>query len=382
MKKMKVLYLLNSTIMGGATISFINMIKGLSAYGVQPIVIIPQNKDNGDELIRFFQQNQITYYRKTLISSSFPKPLNVQQLIKTCLSCILMYIRRCISYYELLAVVKEQQPDIIHTNVGVIREGLYVAKKTNTPHVLHIREYQDKDFGWIFVPSKSDYKRFVRHSDAVITITNDLRYYFELQDFPKARTIYNGIYSKDCTILNMEKQPYFCCACRIVPGKGYEDVIEAFNLFFEKHPNYELKIAGQGEKEYIEQLMKLIEEKRCRNHIKLLGHLNDVRPLMANAKALLVASRSEGFGRMTAEACFNGCIVIGRNTGGTKEILQVTGGFLFDDIDTLVSRMEGVTRLSTSEYRNIALSAQAKAISLYSTESHSQHIYNLYKGLI
>ena len=84
---------------------------------------------------------------------------------------------------------------------------------------------------------------------------------------------------------------------------------------------------------------------------------------------------------MTAEACFNGCLVIGRNTGGTREILQTTGGFLFDNIDTLVEQMENVCRLSNEEYQNMALTAQEKAIALYSTESNSEQIYNIYKQL-
>ena len=368
--------------MGGATISFLNMINGLMKHGVKPIVIIPRNEHHGEELIQHLQAHHITYYHATLAATSLHKPTSLAHFLKICISCFLMFIRRFISFYDIRMIVRKEKPDIIHTNVGVIREGLEVAKSEGIPHVLHIREYQDKDFGWMFFPSKRNYEQFIRHSNAIITITDDLRRYFHLENVPQAKTIYNGIYSQNDTILIKEKQTYFCCACRIVPGKGYEDVIEAFDLFFEKHPNYELKIAGQGEKEYIEQLMKLIEEKRCRNHIKLLGHLNDVRPLMANAKALLVASRSEGFGRMTAEACFNGCIVIGRNTGGTKEIIDATGGFLFSDISSMVERMEEVAGLSVEEYYSLATNAQQKAIYMYSTESNTEQTYQQYKQLM
>ena len=40
---------------------------------------------------------------------------------------------------------------------------------------------------------------------------------------------------------------------------------------------------------------------------------------MANAAMLVVPSRFEGFGFITAEAMLNYCPVVGRNTGGTKE---------------------------------------------------------------
>lgn len=384
MRNIKVLYILNSTIMGGATISFINLIKGLASYGVQPVVILPQNEDKGDELICFFQQHHIAYYKRHVISSSLPKPVNLLQLLKVCVSFILMYYRRYISYLEILDVVKKEKPDIIHTNVGVIREGLYAAKKTKTPHIQHIREYQNKDFGWIIVPSKNHYEQFLQRSDAIITITDNLKSYFHLQGVSNAVTIYNGIYSISDTKYCKEKKHFFLCACRIVSGKGYEDIVEAFSRFKtkDKYRDYELIIAGQGEDNYLNIIKDAINSKPCKDCIKLLGHIKDVRPLMAEATALLVASKSEGFGRMTAEACFNGCLVIGRETGGTKEILQATGGFLFKDIDTFVTQMEKVCQLSSEDYQNLALEAQAKAKMLYSTESNCEKTYKLYKQLI
>jgi glycosyltransferase involved in cell wall biosynthesis len=380
--KIKVLYILNRAIMGGATISFLNMIEGLAAYGVEPIVVIPRNDHHGEELLRYLQEHHITFYQTTLTATSLHKPTSILHFLRICLSGLLMYLRKVSSYFELQKIVRKEKPDIIHTNVGIIREGLTVARKAGIPHILHIREYQNKDFGWMFVPSRKSYERFVRRSDAIITITDDLRSYFHLQGMPKAKTIYNGIYPKDSTILNHEKQPYFLCACRIVPGKGYEDVIEAFSRFYEHHPEYELRIAGQGDSAYLNRLKKMIDKKTCKDNIRFLGHVSNVRPLMAEATALLVASRSEGFGRMTAEACFNGCLVIGRNTAGTKEILSVTGGFLFDDLQTMVNNMEKVCHLSADEYLLIAEAAQEKAKELYSIESNTEQIYQVYNQLI
>lgn len=41
--RMKVLYILHATNMGGATISFLNMVKGLVDLGVDPLIVVPQN---------------------------------------------------------------------------------------------------------------------------------------------------------------------------------------------------------------------------------------------------------------------------------------------------------------------------------------------------
>lgn len=44
MEKKKILYILNSTAMGGATISFLNLVSGVSQNGYDFVVVIP-NKD-------------------------------------------------------------------------------------------------------------------------------------------------------------------------------------------------------------------------------------------------------------------------------------------------------------------------------------------------
>ncbi len=367
--------------MGGATISFINMIDGLIEYGVKPVVIIPRKGIHDERLIQYFRMKNIPYYQATIAPMSLPKPSGCGEFIKVCISFLLMIIRRIMSYYEIRRIAINENPDIIHTNVGIIREGYKVARNLRIKHILHIREYQDKDFKWLFIPSKQNYEKFVRKSDYIITITNDLRDYFHLNDISHAKTIYNGIYSRHDTIHIKDKKKYFLCASRIVPGKGYEDIIEAFLLFNQRHPDYELWIAGQGESHYISHLRKMIDRTTHMDKIKFLGHLDNVRPQMSEAKALLVASHSEGFGRMTAEAAFNGCIVIGRNTAGTKEILEKTGGFLFNDVESMVKRMEEVCCLSNEEYLKLSSYAQEKAIQLYSTENNTEQIYQLYTTL-
>ena len=54
----------------------------------------------------------------------------------------------------LLDIVKKHNPDIIYTNVGVVNIGYNVAKKLHIPHIYHLREYQDLDFGMKIIPSR------------------------------------------------------------------------------------------------------------------------------------------------------------------------------------------------------------------------------------
>ena len=100
---------------------------------------------------------------------------------------------------------------------------------------------------------------------------------------------------------------------------------------------------------------------------------------MKKATALLVASPFEGFGRMTAEACFNGCIVIGKDSGGTREILSQTGGYLYKTQKEMILHMEATASISFKDYVQIAQKAQKKAQSLFSIEKYTSDIYSIYE---
>ena len=103
---------------------------------------------------------------------------------------------------------------------------------------------------------------------------------------------------------------------------------------------------------------------------------------MKNATALLVGSYFEGFGRMTAEASFDGCIVIGKNSGGTREIISQTGGFLYNTQEEMLAFMEDVANFTEEKYYSIAKKAQQVAQNLFSIENYTEKIYSIYTKIL
>ena len=149
---MKVLYLLNSTKMGGANISFINLVKELSDKGVKSYIIYP------DEKIDKVFKRKISPYCEKMYSVPMKSHYHdsQQNKIKKYIKGTRIYenLRFYPENKEVEKIVKLVNPDIIHTNVGVIQAGYKVSKKLNIPHIWHLREYQTKDFGWEIEPSK------------------------------------------------------------------------------------------------------------------------------------------------------------------------------------------------------------------------------------
>lgn len=385
---MKVLYIIHSTIMGGATISFFNMINELKKYSIEAVVVIPKNNYNLEKLfLDKIKQLNVKVINATIVPFTYKGLSNVKnpiKLIRTLKWLILFPYRRIKSIHELQKIIETEKPDIVHTNVGVIHESWSACQKKNIPHVWHLREYQDLDFGYKFYPSKEKFEKELRKS-TVISITNDILKYFNMLDSRWAFTVYNGIFKEKDAFYSKEKQNYFLVCSRISPEKGHHDIIKAFNLFCQENKSFKLKILGKYDinSSYIMSLKELIQTLECKDKIEFLGYHNDVKPYLREAKALIVASHNEGFGRMTAEACFSGCIVIGRNTAGTKEILDYTGGFQYNGcIEDLVEKMHTVANLPQNAYDDLAIQAMEKAKGMYSIEANGENIYNIYKKVL
>jgi glycosyltransferase involved in cell wall biosynthesis len=282
---------------------------------------------------------------------------------------------------KIAEIIRTEKVDVVHTNVGPIVCGYEASKKMGIPHVWHIREYGDKDFNIKMFPSKFVFRKKLKNS-YVISITHGLINYNKLDNCPNAQVIYNGVRKSNDVKLAGKREDFFLCASRVSPAKGFEQIIRVFSVFHEKYPLYKLRIIGLYDKEYVSKLVKLAKDGNSDDAIFFEGYKDNVSDYMAKAMALLVASPCEGFGRMTAEASFAGCIVVGKNTAGTKEIMDITGGFPFISDEEMLNAMISVCNLTEQEYCERAVIAQRRAISNFLEESYIDKVHSLYKSIV
>lgn len=382
---MKVLYLVNSTLLGGATISFFNMVRELVKFGVEPIIAIPDKQAIQDEhLFRTLAKECGAKVYKIPITGHLFKKFRdltgVLEFFGQIIRFFSLWYNEKKSVNAIKKIINKESPSIIHTNSGVIRCGWIASRKSHIQHIWHLREYQDLDFKRVILPSHAAFENMLNQSN-VVAITKDIYNYFHQEQNTNAHVVYNGIFSINDVVNNISKEPYFLLCSRISPEKGHHDVIRAFSEFYKVNPNYKLKIAGSYSENdaYIQKIKQLAESSGCSEKIEFLGFQKDVKKLLAHAKCLIVASPNEGFGRMTAEACFMGTLVIGYNTAGTKEILDYTGGVLYDGtIGDLVSKMIFVDKMSNEDYVKISDRAKERAKALYSIEANGKSIYCIY----
>lgn len=375
---MKVLFLVHDTVISGAALSLFNLLEGLKAKGVDVYLAGPSVQGNYKERLKKIGAK---YYDVHPVLSIMPPKRTLRNKVGFLKNYINLLIAKRKYYSELIKIADLIRPDLIHTNVGVLHEGLKVANKYRIPHIIHLREYQDLDFKWNFYPSKKRFEEMLRTTN-VICISEDIKRYFELSDYPFCQTIYNGILHKNEATYCSKKESYFMTASRISPEKEIATTIKSFSLFSSKYGNYILRIFGDGADIYKKQLKELVSELRLDDKVIFEGYKSNIPYYLERATALIVSSSNEGFGRMSAEALMKGCALIGRNSGGTKEIMNAVPSFPFDDEQGCASQMSNVVELQKRRDDSRLVLSQKKAIALFSVEQNLDKIYSLYLKLL
>lgn len=358
--------------MGGATHSALTLIEGLAARSNEVIVVSP---DMNGQLKDILELKKIRWIVVKYCFCAYP-PHQVNG-IRRLYILIKSILRNIVAVKRLSSIINKEHVDIVHTNVGPLMCGYFASVMAGVPHVWHIREYGDLDFDIRMFPSKVFFRRCLAKS-YVVSITNDIIKYNGLQDNPCASVIYNGVRKKEEATYEPIKEKFFLCASRISPEKGFEQIIKVFAEFYSKHSDYRLVIIGLDQNGYTTQLKKIAVECGIHDAVDFEGYKNNVSDYMKKAKALLVASHFEGFGRMTAEAAFAGCLVIGKNTAGTKEILDITGGYPFLTDGEMLESMCEIAGMTEESYGKKALNAQQKALQFFSEEEYLNKVLQLY----
>ena len=133
----------------------------------------------------------------------------------------------------------------------------------------------------------------------------------------------------------------FLCVGRLEPRKGIDLAIDAMRSV----PGARLDVVGEG----VEgpRLSKRVRELGLVSRVRFFGRVDDVRPFIASAHALVSSSREEGLGIANLEAMACARPVVALPTGGIPEIVSDgETGFLAaaKDAEALAARMRDVMR--------------------------------------
>ena len=355
---MKILYIASSgapTGLYGGSVALLNMLKGVSQTE-NIVVAFPDKGLLWDKLIELgIDCRLLPKYDFTV----YPGFDTFKQKIEFLPRFVRMLYKRRRGIKEFNKLVREVKPDLIHTNVGPEDFGHFVGIQNNIPHVWHIREYQDKDFKMHPYPSMKSFREKLHHpNNHLVSITKDIFKHFSM-DANKDIVIYDGVFTEKKEVDNGVKEPYFLFTGSLKEAKGLDFLLVSYIEYIRQGGTYKLLVVGAGGPEkYKVKCLSMLQDAGIEVNVEFLGFRDDVYSLMSHASAMIVPSRFEGFGFITAEAMYNNCLVIGRNTGGTKE--------QFDNGLFLHGKEIGLRFLSYEELTNHLLAIERNGVSYYS----------------
>ncbi len=159
----------------------------------------------------------------------------------------------------------------------------------------------------------------------------------------------NGItinHSKFSTLENKKA----ISAGRIALVKNFEALIKSWKYITYKYPDWQLEIYGEGDKEHLLNLQKLIKELNLTNNICLCGSTNQLKEKMLNSSIYVMSSITECFPMVLLEAQSCGLPIVSFDCpcGPRNIIINKENGLLVENQNN-IELAEGIIRLIKSE---------------------------------
>ena len=171
----------------------------------------------------------------------------------------------------------------------------------------------------------------------------------------------------------------------ISPGKGIEDVIEAFALVWKKHNDLKLVIGGrilENKRWYYDSLKQQSRDLGIESAVIFDGFVNDPVKWMEEIDLFMFSSHYEAAPVALIEALASGLPIVSGEIPPTREILGGCG--VLTPLGDAEAMANEVLRLTGDDAKRSELSAKARkrAGEVFSLEAISRKYCEIYSGLL
>ena len=368
---------------GGSDQALLTLIKELKNR-IKPYVVLGRLASHST--IEKLQSENIPYSILKYDFFWYPPQKNIWSYITRPIYTIKLRNKKKHFTQRIIELSKENKIDIIHTNSSAYQFGFAAAQLLKIPHVWHLREYQSIDFEHKHAYSLSYLKKLLNTSGNFnIAITKGIYEFYQLKK-KNSIVIYDGVLNKKYEPQKHPKEPFFLFVGRIVKEKGIFLLLESYKYYLQKGGTFKLIFVGNYSLKTKQKIDQLIDEEVKKNIIfKGILTTNQTYDLMNRASALIVPSPFEAFGLITAEAMFNKCLVIGKDTAGTKEqfdngqkIQNKEIALRFINEQQLTTHLTNIEKNGPSYYSEMIQQAYDSVSTLYPIENNAEQIEHLY----
>ncbi|MBK1645092.1 hypothetical protein CKO25_10590 [Thiocapsa imhoffii] len=392
----------------GANRSLLDLVDGLRDHGVRSIVLVPceggltatcqrhgieylvwpfETWVNSPPRYDVLDLNGISSYRRLLRLAGWSL-LNFRQRMSRGRGLSAKRLRNERQSRFLARSFSRSTIDLVHTHSAVNPFGSLLARDLSLPHVWHLREFVDLHYRYQFDLGKGRALARIKQSSAVICISNAIsNYYFG--DKRNVSVVYNGVLrlARFQELLahagkGSKPQPgVFAIVGLLHAAKQQSEAIKALSLVSKKHPSVRLLIAGDGSDESL--LRSLAAELGVDKKVDFLGYVSNPFEVYKQASAVLMCSRYEAMGRVTAEAMAAWRPVIGFDQAGTAELIQHGfSGLLYRDGPEELAKCMADLIENPGLVLNISENAWNIAVTRHTIEKYSNSVYQVYRKVI
>lgn len=377
---MQILFLTHHDNFQGSSRSLLSLLEGIQADDLHPLVVVPKESPFTKNLA----QHQIRVKVLPLPwwcshkYLAFSKKLSLtKQLIR--------------SIKTLQEIIQKHHINMVYTNSSVTPVGKLASWLKDIPHIWHIREFGDLDFSLKYIFPEWICQKFIRSSQAVICNSQAVRkHVFKNWHSPKLHVIYNGVASKEQfdqlfkqTLQRPQNEFYtFLIIGAISLKKGQQVAVKALAKLVKNGLQARLIIAGTGRDANVNHVKDLVKNLGISDYVDFLGYIQDPYEAYLKADCLLMCSEYEAFGRVTAEA-MSACLpVIGRNSGGTPEVVaDGETGILFTTFNELVSAMIKLVE-DPDLGKQMGLAGWKRAKEMFNIEDYAANVYKVIQSVV
>lgn len=330
----RVAFVTHYTAMYGANRSLLALVEGLRPLGVEPRVLSPGRGPVTDELEAMGVPVRAIGFRRWRTQGRRGASLRLAGNL-----VVLPAVARQLRGWGV---------DLVYTNSSVVPVGIWAAELLGLPHVWHVREFGRADYGLTHDWGASFFGYWMRRSDAVVAVSEALRRHLAPDLGREVRVVYNGVVTRQRARELRDRAaesaagtgpegeasgPYAFVIVGTLGGrKGQAEAIDALALVRERGLDARLRIVGSGPGGERERLERRASERGVGGRVEFPGFVSDPFEEYMAADAVLVCSRKEAMGRVTAEAMFACRPVVGYRGGATPELVaDGETGLLYED---------------------------------------------------
>ncbi len=272
-------------------------------------------------------------------------------------------------YHSLKKIIQKEKPDhfIIHL-ISFLPLSLLIFSKFETKFILRISGLPR------FTIARKMLWKLISKKIHMITCPSEKTRdnLIEKKIFPeeKIKILYDPIievnkvnkYLKDKNLEDFRDKKYFLNIGRLTKQKNQILLLKAFSKIISNNKDLSLIIAGEGEERI--KLERYIKLNHLKDKVFLVGHNNNIFPIIKNSIAVISTSLWEDPGAVMIEASFCNKNVISSNcpNGPSEFLSSEKGDFLFEnnDLDSLIDKINSFLKESENKKISQILSCKKK----------------------